>query len=216
MSIFTAFMATCRREKSYLYSIIFHRLSHSYDKILALPLVLVLLDCRDSPVNSLHLRVKLLSNNPKITIQSLQMPWPSESLDLHKAQGIPSETEVSRTQCMGSREQPGKAAVLPGACHCTAWKCPHGRVDSFIVSPIKWYPMLVLKGSDVLNLNDALEWNTFAGWIAWFCHVHRSADGELWKPCWNKRSSWRKTVNFWTRERLSVPEAFYSTMLVYS
>lgn len=124
MSIFTAFMATCRREKSYLSSIIFHRLSHSHDKFLPMPLVLVLLDCRVSPVNSLHLRVKLLSNNPKITIQSLQMLWPAESWDMHKAPAIPSETEVSRTQCMCSREQPGKAAVLPGPCHRTAWGCP--------------------------------------------------------------------------------------------
>lgn len=99
MSIFTAFMASCRREKSYLSSIIFHRLSNSHDKILPMPLVLVLLDCRDSPVNSLHLRIKLLSNNPKFTTVSFQIPWPAESQGLHKAPGIPSETKVSRTQC---------------------------------------------------------------------------------------------------------------------
>ena len=64
---------------------------------------------------------------------------------------------------MCSRDQPGKAAVLPGPYHCTAWRCPHVKRDSFITSPIKGSPMLVLKGSDVLNLNDVFERNISVG-----------------------------------------------------
>lgn len=165
MSIFTAFMATCRREKSHLSCIIFHRLSHSRDKIHPMPLVVVLLACRDSPVNSLHLRAKLLSNNPKITAQTLQMLRPAERQDLQKAPALPSETEVSRTRCVSSKEQPGKAAVLPGPCHRTAPRCPHVRGDSYktAASPVKAFPMLVLKGTVVLNINDVLELNIFVG-----------------------------------------------------
>lgn len=94
--------------------------------------------------------------------------------------------EVSKTYC--SKERPGKAAVLPGPYYCSACRCPHVRGDSFITSPTKGSPLLVLKGSDVLNINDVLELNIFVGWSAWFCHVHRSVDGELWKSCWNKLS----------------------------
>lgn len=93
-------------------SIIFWRLSYSSDKILPVSLVLMLVNCRGSPVNSLHLRVKLLSNNPKITTQSLQIQWPAESQHLHKEPAVSSEMEVSDLVC--SRGQSGKAAVLRG------------------------------------------------------------------------------------------------------
>lgn len=51
--------------KNLVPSIIFWRLSYSSDKILPVSLVSMLVNCRGSPVNSLHLRVKLLSNNQR-------------------------------------------------------------------------------------------------------------------------------------------------------
>lgn len=78
MSIFTAFMAICKRKNLGHLPQYFTDYPIPMTKILPVTMVLVLLDCRDGPVNSLYLRVELLSNKTKVTIQSLQMPWPAE------------------------------------------------------------------------------------------------------------------------------------------
>lgn len=200
MSIFTAFMASCRREKSYLSSIIFHRLSNSHDKILPMSLVLVLLDCRDSPVNSLHLRIKLLSNNPKITTVSFQTLWPAESQGLHKTPAIPSETKVSRAQraCVESsliQQQSCQVPATIGPGHVLVWEW-----ISFPLS-YKGVSCVCAEGLWCFEVNDVPDGNIFVGWIAWFYHVQRSVDSKLWKHWWNKLLV-EEILSCWTREWL--------------